>query len=507
MSEANHSAARVRDLGHFIDGQRAAGTSGRFAEVFDPAQGRVTARVPVASVAEVNAAVAAAKAAFPAWSETAPLKRARLMFRFKELLEAHQDELAELITRDHGKLFEDARGEVMRGIEIVEFACGIPNLLKTEFTDQISGGIDNWNLRQPVGVAAGVTPFNFPVVVPCWMFVMAAATGNTFILKPSERTPSASIRLAELFIEAGFPKGVFNVVHGSKAVVDALIEHPDVAAISAVASTPVAEYIYTESAKRGKRVQALGSAKNHLVVMPDANLDQAVDALIASAYGSAGERCMATSVAVAVGRVGDELVERLAPRVRSLRIGGGMEPDLDMGPLISAAHRTKVLGYIDAGVAAGARLVVDGRGHTVPGHEAGFFLGGSLFDDVKPDMSIYREEIFGPVLSVVRVPDLASAIALVNAHELGNCVSLFTSDGATARAFARQIQIGMVGINIPSPVPPAWHSFGGWKRSLFGDHHAYGEEAVRFYTRYKSVMQRWPDSIAKGAEFAMPVAK
>jgi malonate-semialdehyde dehydrogenase (acetylating) / methylmalonate-semialdehyde dehydrogenase len=494
MSEADQGA--VRQLSHFIGGQRAAGASGQFADVYDPALGRVTARLPVADTAEVAAAVAAAKAAFPAWSETAPLARARLMFKFKELLDAHTDELAELITRDHGKLFSDSKGEVVRGIEIVEFACGIPNLLKTEFTDQISGGMDAWNLRQPLGVAAGVTPFNFPMVVPCWMFVMAAACGNTFVLKPSERTPSASIRLAELFIEAGFPKGVFNVVHGSKAVVDALIAHPDVAAMSVVASTPVAEYIYSETAKRGKRVQALGSAKNHLVVLPDANLDQAVDALVASSYGSAGERCMATSVAVAVGPIGDELIERLAPRVRSLKIGGGMEPDLDMGPLISAAHRTKVLGYIEAGVAAGAKLVVDGRDQVVPGHKEGFFLAGSLFDDVKPDMSIYREEIFGPVLSVVRVPDLASAIALVNAHELGNCVTLFTSDGGAARTFTRQIQVGMVGINIPSPVPAAWHSFGGWKRSLFGDHHQYGQEAVRFYTRYKSVMQRWPDGIA-----------
>ena len=493
MSEADQGA--VRQLSHFIGGQRAAGASGQFADVYDPALGRVTARLPVADTSEVAAAVAAAKAAFPAWSETAPLTRARLMFKFKELLEAHSDELAELITRDHGKLFSDSKGEVVRGIEIVEFACGIPNLLKTEFTDQISGGMDAWNLRQPLGVAAGVTPFNFPMVVPCWMFVMAAACGNTFVLKPSERTPSASIRLAELFIEAGFPKGVFNVVHGSKAVVDALIAHPDVAAMSVVASTPVAEYIYSETAKRGKRVQALGSAKNHLVVLPDANLDQAVDALVASSYGSAGERCMATSVAVAVGAIGDELIERLAPRVRSLKIGGGMEPDLDMGPLISAAHRTKVLGYIEAGVAAGAKLVVDGRDQVVPGHKEGFFLAGSLFDDVKPDMSIYREEIFGPVLSVVRVPDLASAIALVNAHELGNCVTLFTSDGGAARTFTRQIQVGMVGINIPSPVPAAWHSFGGWKRSLFGDHHQYGQEAVRFYTRYKSVMQRWPDGI------------
>ncbi|GAB2919881.1 CoA-acylating methylmalonate-semialdehyde dehydrogenase [Paraburkholderia jirisanensis] len=503
MSEADQGAARVRELSHFIGGQPVAGTSGRFNEVFDPAQGRLTARVPVASTTEVATAVAAAKAAFPAWSETPPLSRARLMFRFKALLDEHSDELAELITRDHGKLFSDAKGEVLRGIEIVEFACGIPQLLKTDFTDQTASGLDSWNLRQPVGVAAGVTPFNFPMVVPCWMFVMAAATGNTFILKPSERTPSTSIRLAELFMEAGFPKGVFNVVHGDKSVVDALIEHPDVAAISVVGSTPVAEYIYSESAKRGKRVQALGSAKNHLIAMPDANLDLVVDALINSAYGSAGERCMATSVAVAVGRVADQLVERLVPRVRALRIGGGMEPDLDMGPLISAAHRTKVTAYIEAGVVQGAKLVVDGRGLVVPGHEEGFFLGGSLFDDVKPDMRIYREEIFGPVLSVVRVPDLASAIALVNAHELGNCVSLFTTDGPSARAFTRQIQVGMVGVNVPAAVPAAWHSFGGWKRSLFGDQHAYGEEAVRFYTRYKSVMQRWPDSISKGAEFAL----
>jgi malonate-semialdehyde dehydrogenase (acetylating)/methylmalonate-semialdehyde dehydrogenase len=385
---------------------------------------------------------------------------------------------------------------VLRGIEVVEFACGIPNLLKSDFSDQVAGDIDNWNLRQPLGVVAGVTPFNFPMMVPCWMFAMAAACGNTFVLKPSERTPSASIRLAELFIEAGFPKGVFNIVHGDKGAVDALIAHPDVAAISVVSSTPVAEYIYSEGAKHGKRVQALGGAKNHLVVMPDANMDQAVEALIASSYGSAGERCMATSVAVAVGPIADALVERLATRVRSLKIGGGMEPGLDMGPLVTAAHRAKVSGYIDAGVAAGAKLVVDGRGHIVPGHEEGFFLGGSLFDGVQPDMSIYREEIFGPVLSVVRVPDLASAIALVNAHELGNCVTLFTSDGGAARKFSRQIQVGMVGINVPSPVPAAWLSFGGWKRSLFGDHHQYGQEAVRFYTRYKSIMQRWPDSLA-----------
>lgn len=496
MIETDQGTARVRELSHFIDGQRAAGASGRFGDVFDPAQGRVTARVPLADTSDVAAAVAAAKAALPAWSETPPLKRARLMFKFKALLEAHQDELAELVTRDHGKLLADSKGEVQRGIEVVEFACGIPNLLKTEFSDQVAEGMDSWNLRQPVGVVVGVTPFNFPMMVPCWMFAMAAACGNTVVLKPSERTPSASLRLAELFIEAGFPKGVFNIVQGDKAAVDALISHPDVAAVSVVASTPVAEYIYGESAKHGKRVQALGGAKNHLVVMPDANMNQAVEAVMASSYGSAGERCMATSVVVAVGPIADELVERLATRVRSLKIGGGMEPGLDMGPLVTAAHRDKVAGYIDAGVAAGAKLVVDGRGHTVPGHEEGFFLGGSLFDGVQPDMSIYREEIFGPVLSVVRVPDLASAIALVNAHELANCVTLFTSDGGAARTFSRRIQVGMVGINVPSPVPAAWHSFGGWKRSLFGDHHQYGQESVRFYTRYKSITQRWPDGIA-----------
>ncbi|QBQ99837.1 CoA-acylating methylmalonate-semialdehyde dehydrogenase [Paraburkholderia pallida] len=496
MIVVNQSATRVRELSHFIDGQHAEGASGQFDDVFDPAQGKISARVPLANAADVATAVAAANAAFPAWSETPPIKRARLMFKFKQLLEEHQDELAELITRDHGKLFSDSKGEVQRGIEVVEFACGIPNLLKTDFSDQISADMDSWNLRQPIGVVAGVTPFNFPAMIPLWMAAMAAACGNTIVLKPSSRTPSASIRLAELFIEAGFPKGVFNVVQGHKEAVDALIEHPDVAAITVVSSTETAEYIYGEGAKRGKRVQALGGAKNHLVVMPDANLDQAVDALINSAYGSAGERCMATSVAVAVGNIADELVERLASRVRSLRIGGGMEPNLDMGPLVTAAHRAKVSGYIDAGVAAGARLVVDGRGYAVPGLDAGFFLGGSLFDHVTPEMSIWREEIFGPVLSVVRVPDLASAIALVNSHELANCVTLFTSDGGAARTFSRKIQVGMVGINVPSPVPVAWHSFGGWKRSLFGDHHQYGQEAVRFLTRYKSVTQRWPDSIA-----------
>jgi malonate-semialdehyde dehydrogenase (acetylating)/methylmalonate-semialdehyde dehydrogenase len=507
MSETHNSETRAAALTHFIGGQRVEGKSDRFGDVFNPATGAVTSRVPLASAAEVDAAVAAAHAAFAAWSETAPIKRARVMFKFKELLDKHHDELAEIITREHGKVFTDAYGEVMRGIEIVEFACGIPNLLKTDFTDQIGGGIDNWNLRQPLGVVAGITPFNFPMMVPCWMFPIAIATGNTFVLKPSERDPSASVRLAELLKEAGLPDGVFNVVHGDKTAVDALLAHRDVEALSFVGSTPIAEYIYTEGTKHGKRVQALGGAKNHLVVMPDADLDQAVDALMGSAYGSAGERCMAISVAVAVGHIADELIERLTPRVKSLVIKNGMERDAEMGPLVTAAHRAKVEGYIDAGAKAGAKLVVDGRGHTVEGHENGFFLGGTLFDDVSTESTIYKEEIFGPVLCVVRVPDFASAVELINRHEFANGVSCYTSDGGVARAFSRQIKVGMVGINVPIPVPMAWHSFGGWKRSLFGDHHAYGEEGVRFYTRYKSVMQRWPDSIAKGAEFTMPVAK
>jgi len=507
MNAANERAKlSVQQIGHYIGGVAVDPASGRFKEVFNPATGQVTGAVALASIEEVDAAVQSAKAAFAAWSETAPLKRARILFKFKELLNKHHDELAMLITREHGKVFTDAQGEVVRGIEVVEFACGIPNLLKTDFTDQIGGGIDNWNLRQPLGVVAGITPFNFPVMVPMWMFPVALACGNTFVLKPSERDPSASLRIAELLKEAGLPDGVFNVVNGDKVAVDALIEHPDVAALSFVGSTPIAEYIHTEASKRGKRVQALGGAKNHLVVMPDADLDQAVDALIGAAYGSAGERCMAISVAVAVGNVADKLIEKLVPRVKSLVIKNGENLDAEMGPLVTAEHKAKVAGYIASGEEEGATLIVDGRTHPVA-NEAGFFIGGTLFDNVGTQMKIYKEEIFGPVLAVVRVPDFASAVKLINAHEFGNGVSLFTSDGGVARAFGRQIQVGMVGINVPIPVPMAWHSFGGWKRSLFGDHHAYGEEGVRFYTRYKSIMQRWPDSIAKGAEFTMPVAK
>ncbi|SER34079.1 methylmalonate-semialdehyde dehydrogenase [acylating] [Azotobacter beijerinckii] len=493
-------------IGHFIDGQiQHAGE--RHSEVFNPALGEVTARVALAGRQTVDEAVAAAKAAFPAWSERSALQRSRILFRFKELLDKHHQELAAIITAEHGKVLSDAMGEVTRGIEIVEFACGAPHLLKTAYTDNIGGGIDNWNMRQALGVCAGITPFNFPVMVPLWMIPMALATGNTFVLKPSERDPSASLLMAELLKQAGLPDGVFNVVQGDKDAVDALLQHPDVEAVSFVGSTPIAEYIYQEGTRRGKRVQALGGAKNHMIVMPDANLEQAADALIGAAYGSAGERCMAISIAVAVGDTGDALIKKLLPRIDRLRIRNGTDPEADMGPLVTAQHKAKVEGYIAKGVEEGARLIVDGRDLKVPGAENGFFVGATLFDRVGTEMTIYREEIFGPVLGIVRVPDFAAAVALINAHEFGNGVSCFTSDGGVARAFARAIKVGMVGINVPIPVPMAWHSFGGWKRSLFGDHHAYGEEGIRFYTRYKSVMQRWPDSIAKGPEFSMPTAK
>lgn len=496
---------------HFIHGQASSSTGNRCADVFNPATGEITSRVVLATQEDVDLAVASALKASASWAETAPLKRARVLFKFNQLLQEHHETLAHIITAEHGKVLSDAIGEVTRGLEIVEFACGIPQLLKTQFTDNIGGGIDNWQLRQPLGVTVGITPFNFPVMVPLWMAPLAIATGNSFILKPSERDPSASLLLASLFKQAGLPDGVFNVIQGDKVAVDALLAHPDVKAVSFVGSTPIAEYIYSKAAARSGtyplRVQALGGAKNHLVVMPDANLEQAVDALIGAAYGSAGERCMAISVAVAVGQVADKLVEALVPRVNALKVMNGTSPEAEMGPLVTAAHKAKVEDYIAQGINEGATLLVDGRGLVVPGCEHGFFLGGTLFDHVAPGMRIYKEEIFGPVLCVIRVPDFASAVELINNHEFGNGVSLYTSDGHTAREFSRRIEVGMVGINVPIPVPMAWHSFGGWKRSLFGDVHAYGEEGVRFYTRYKSVMQRWPESIAKGAEFTMPVAK
>jgi malonate-semialdehyde dehydrogenase (acetylating)/methylmalonate-semialdehyde dehydrogenase len=496
----------MRDIDHHIAGRLQPGQSGRWGDVFNPATGSVQARVALADVTEVQAAVATAAAAFGAWSQTAPLRRARILFRFRELLEVHREALAADITREHGKTLDDARGEVTRGIEVVEFACGVPHLLSGSHSDNIGGGIDNWSLRQPLGVAVGITPFNFPVMVPLWMFPLALAAGNCFVLKPSEKDPSPSLRMAELLRQAGLPDGVFNVVQGDRVAVEALLAHPQVQAVSFVGSTPIAEAIYANGAARGKRVQALGGAKNHLVVMPDADLGQAVDALIGAAYGSAGERCMAISVAVAVGDTADALVQRLATRVRTLKIGDGAQPGMEMGPLVTAAHRARVEAYVATGVAEGATLVVDGRGQTVADRPGGFFTGGSLFDHVSPQHTIYREEIFGPVLCVVRVPDLAAAVALINAHPFSNGAACFTADGQTARSFSRSVQVGMVGINVPIPVPMAWHSFGGWKRSLLGDTHAYGEEGLRFYTRYKSIMQRWPDSQGKGAEFTMPVA-
>ena len=497
----------ISEIGHHVGGTRVSGTSGRTQDVFNPATGAVTGRVALADAAEVDRAVAAAQAAFPAWADMPPIRRARLMNRFLGLLNQHKDELAQAITAEHGKVFTDARGEVERGIDIVEFACGIPQLLKGDFTDQVSTGIDNWTLRQPLGVVAGITPFNFPVMVPMWMFPVAIAAGNTFILKPSPTDPTPSLLYADLMKEAGFPDGVFNVVQGDKAAVDAILEHPDVCAVSFVGSTPIANYIYETGARHGKRVQALGGAKNHMLVMPDADLEKAVDALVGAGYGSAGERCMAISVATLVGDVGDRLVPMLAERARSLKIKNGMELDAEMGPIVTSAARDRISGYIEKGVTEGAELVVDGRGHSVTGHNAGFWMGGTLFDHVTPEMTIYREEIFGPVLSCVRVKDFAEGVDLINAHEYGNGVSLFTRDGNAAREFGRKIQVGMVGINVPIPVPMAWHGFGGWKKSLFGDMHAYGEEGVRFYTKQKSIMQRWPESISKGAEFAMPVAR
>ena len=495
------------EIGHFIAGRTVPGTSGRSQPVFNPAIGKVARTVALASADEVKAAVAAAHAAFPAWADTPPLRRARVLNKFLQLLVEQRDTLAAMLTAEHGKVFSDAQGEVTRGIEIVEFACGAPHLLKTGFTDQVSTGIDNWVLRQPLGVVAGITPFNFPVMVPMWMFPVALACGNTFILKPSERDPSASLFMAELLARAGLPAGVFNVVQGDKLAVDALLEHPDVKAISFVGSTPVAQHIYETGARYGKRVQALGGAKNHMVVMPDADLEQSVDALIGAAYGSAGERCMAISVAVLVGDVADRIMPALAARTKALAVGNGMEPHIEMGPVITREAKQRIEGCIAQGVAEGATLVVDGRGLAVAGHTEGFFTGGTLFDHVTPAMTVYREEIFGPVLCCVRVPDLAAAVALVNANEFGNGVACFTRDGHVAREFARRIEVGMVGINVPIPVPMAWHGFGGWKKSLFGDTHAYGEEGVRFYTRQKSVMQRWPQSTPKGAEFAMPTVK
>jgi malonate-semialdehyde dehydrogenase (acetylating)/methylmalonate-semialdehyde dehydrogenase len=501
---------RVSLLPHWIGGRAQPGTSGRAGDVFNPSLGVAASRVALASEADVDAAVAAARAALPAWAATPALRRARVLSRFREIVEARRAELAKVIAAEHGKLVSDAAGEITRGLEVVEFASGAPHLLKGEYADNVGTGVDSFSLRQPLGVAAGITPFNFPAMVPMWMFPVALVCGNAFVLKPSERDPGAALLLAQWLGEAGLPPGVFNVVNGDKVAVDALLRHRDVDAVSFVGSTPVAEYVQREGTAHGKRTQALGGAKNHLVVLPDADVDAVADALLGAAYGSAGERCMAISVAVAVGEgTGDRLVATLAPRVRALRIDHSQNGAADMGPLITAAHRDRVRAYIETGAQEGAQLVVDGRGHVVPGYENGFFLGASLFDHVTPEMRIYREEIFGPVLVVVRAPTLADAVNLINAHEFANGTAVFTRDGAAARAFVQQIEVGMVGVNVPIPVPMAFMSFGGWRRSSFADHAMHGMEGIRFYTRLKTVTSRWPRPLEEkdGAGFIMPTMK
>ena len=498
----------TNQIGHLIGGARVGGTSGRTGDVYNPATGEVAAQVALADKSEVEAAVADSAAAFPGWAATSPLQRARVMFAFKHLVEQNIDGLARLLSSEHGKVVADSKGSIIRGIEVVEFACGIPHLLKGEYSDNVSAGIDMYSMRQPLGVVAGITPFNFPAMVPMWMFPIAIACGNTFVLKPSEKDPSLPLRLAELMVEAGAPPGVLNVINGDKVAVDTLLHDPRVQAISFVGSTTIAEYVYATASANGKRVQAMGGAKNHLIVMPDADMDQAADALIGSGYGSAGERCMAVSVAVPVGdRAANALMERLRPRVEALKVGPSSDPDADFGPLVTAQHRDKVKSYVDLGIAEGADLVVDGRDFTMQGYENGFFLGGCLFDRVQPDMRIYREEIFGPVLSVVRATDFDEALRLPSEHEYGNGAAIFTRDGDAAREFTNKVQVGMVGVNVPIPVPAAFHSFGGWKRSAFGDNNQHGPDGVRFYTKLKTTTGRWPTGIRSGADFNIPVLK
>ncbi len=493
---------------HYINGNVVAGTSGNSSAVFNPATGAQSATVALASPEEVDTVVAAAKAAFPAWSATTPLNRARVMFRFKELVGENRDRLQALITAEHGKVLSDAGGEVTRGLEVVEFACGIPHLQKGEHSANVGTDVDSWSVMQPLGVVTGITPFNFPVMVPMWMFPVAIACGNTFVLKPSERDPSPAMLIADLFKQAGLPDGVFNVINGDKIAVDALLSHADVQAVSFVGSTEIAQYIYATASKHGKRVQALGGAKNHMLIMPDADMGQAVDALMGAAYGSAGERCMAISVAVCVGNESaDQLIEKLTPKVENLKVLPGTDTEAEMGPLVTAQHLAKVKGYVDLGVEEGATLVVDGRDQSVAGHEGGFFIGGCLFDNVTKEMKIYQDEIFGPVLCVVRVPNFDAGCELINDHQYGNGTSIYTRDGDSARQFAHSIQVGMVGINVPIPVPMAFHSFGGWKRSLFGTLHVHGQDGVRFYTRMKTMTSRWPTGIRKGSDFSMPTMK
>ena len=498
----------MQTIQNAIGGRKITSTSARSSAVFNPATGEQTAKLPLSTTEEVNAAIAVAKAAAQAWGSTPPLKRIKPIFKFKELLERNAAAIARAISSEHGKTHSDALGELQRGIDVVDFACGIPHLLKGEFSRNVGPDIDSWSDRQPLGVCAGITPFNFPTMVPMWMFPVAIACGNTFILKPSERDPSSTLMLWDLFQEAGLPAGVFNIVHGDKTAVDAILDSADIAAVSFVGSTPIAEYVYQRGSAAGKRVQALGGAKNHMIVMPDADMDQAVDALMGAGYGSAGERCMAISVAVPVGaKTADRLVEALAPKVRALKVGPATDTDSEMGPVITGEAKKRISGLIDLGVKEGASLVVDGRGLELQGYENGFFLGGSLFNHVTKDMAIYKQEIFGPVLSVVRAGSYDEAANLINTNEYGNGTAIFTRDGDAARAFADKIQVGMVGINVPLPVPVAYHSFGGWKRSLFGDHAIYGPEGVRFYTRIKTVSARWPTGIRSGAEFSFPSVK
>ena len=494
-------------LHHYVGGARAAGANGRLGDVTDPSTGEVRARLPYASDAEVRGAVESALAAWPAWAATTPIARARVMFRLKALIEDNMDSLAELVSREHGKTVPDAKGSITRGLEVVEFACGIPHLLRGDFTEAVGTGVDSYSMRQPLGVCAGITPFNFPAMIPLWMAPLAIACGNAFILKPSEKDPSCPLRLAELFSEAGVPDGVFNVVNGDRTAVDALLADPDVAAVSFVGSTPVARHVYATASAHGKRVQALGGAKNHMVVMPDADLDQAADALMGAAYGSAGERCMAVSVAVAVGDSADPLIERLKPRVEGLRIGPYTDADADMGPVITEQALRRIEGLVDSGIEQGAELVVDGRNYTLQGYEGGYFMGGCLFDRVTAGMDIYKEEIFGPVLSVMRAPDYESALSLVRENPYGNGAAIFTRDGDAAKDFAARANIGMIGVNVPIPVPVAYHSFGGWKSSKFGAANTHGMEGVRFYTQIKTVTARWPSGIRQGAEYTIPTLR
>ena len=503
MAQRAEDLNNIRTVGNWIDGEVRHPASDRFGDVFDSATGELCARVAMSTASDVEAAIASAQAALPAWSRTPVLRRARVMFKFKELIERDRAELAQLITQEHGKVLHDADGEIQRGLEVVEFACGIPHLIKGEFNDQVGTGVDSYSMRQPVGVCAGITPFNFPAMVPMWMFPLAIACGNTFILKPSEKDPSCSLKWAELLAEAGLPPGVFNVVQGDHVAVNTILNDAAVGAVSFVGSTPVAEHVYSTASANGKRVQALGGAKNHLVVMPDADMEQVSDALVGAGYGSAGERCMAISAVAVVGDAAGPLLEKLVPKIEALNIGTGMDNDNDMGPLITAEHRDKVRSYIDLGEEEGATLVVDGRKHPITA-DPGYFLGPTLFDHATQEMRVYQEEIFGPVLTMVRVDTFDEAIRLVNEHEFGNGTSIFTRDGDAAREFANNIEVGMVGVNVPIPVPLAFHSFGGWKRSLFGDMSIYGMEGVRFYTRLKTVTSRWPTGIRKGADFSMP---